>query len=84
MDKKLLQLQEKIYLTNHGILEAIYGKNSRDIDPVLENIVYMELLRRGYHIIVGKMNKREVDFVAEKRGEELYVRGLLPISFGAG
>lgn len=72
--KKLLQLQEKIYLTDHGIREAIYGKNSRDIDQVLENIVYMELLRRGYDITVGKINNREVDFVAEKRGEKLYVQ----------
>jgi len=72
--KKLLQLQEKIYLTDHGIREAIYGKNSRDIDQVLENIVYMELLRRGYDITVGKMNHREVDFAAEKRGEKIYVQ----------
>ncbi|MDD3270182.1 MAG: ATP-binding protein [Syntrophomonadaceae bacterium] len=72
--KKLLQLQEKIYLTDHGIREAIYGKNSRDIDQVLENIVYMELLRRGYEITVGKMNHKEVDFAAEKRGEKLYVQ----------
>ena len=72
--KKLLQLQEKIYLTDHGIREAIYGKNSRDIDQVLENIVYMELLRRGYEVTVGKLKEKEVDFAAEKRGEKLYVQ----------
>jgi len=72
--KKLLQLQEKIYLADHGIREAIYGKNSRDIDQVLENIVYMELLRRGYEVTVGKLNQKEVDFVAEKRGEKIYVQ----------
>ena len=72
--KKILQLQEKIYLADHGIREAIYGKNSRDIDQVLENIVYMELLRRGYEVTVGKMNQKEVDFIAEKRGEKLYVQ----------
>lgn len=72
--KRLLQLQEKIYLTDHGIREAIYGKNSRDIDQLLENIVYMELLRRGYEVTVGKLHQKEVDFVAEKRGEKLYVQ----------
>lgn len=72
--KKILQLQEKIYLADHGIREAIYGKNSRDIDQVLENIVYMELLRRGYEVTVGKMNQKEVDFIAEMRGEKLYVQ----------
>jgi len=72
--KKILQLQEKIYLADHGIREAIYGKNSRDIDQVLENIVYMELLRRGYEVTVGKMNQKEVDFTAEKRDEKLYVQ----------
>ena len=72
--KKLLQVQEKIYLADHGIREAIYGKNSRDIDQVLENIVYMELLHRDYNITVGKMNQKEIDFVAEKRGEKLYVQ----------
>jgi hypothetical protein len=69
-----LQLQEKIYLADHGIREAIYGKNSRDIDQVLENIVYMELLRRGYEVTIGKLNQKEVDFAAEKRGEKLYVQ----------
>jgi len=72
--KKILQLQEKIYLADHGIREAIYGKNSRDIDQVLENIVYMELLRRGYEVTVGKINQKEVDFIAEMRGEKLYVQ----------
>ena len=67
-------MQEKIYLADHGIREAIYGKNSRDIDQVLENIVYMELLRRGYEVTVGKMNQKEVDFIAEKRGEKLHVQ----------
>lgn len=63
--KSLLQFQEKIYLTDHGIREAIYGNNIRDISHVLENIVYMELLRRGYQVSVGRNHSLEVDFVAE-------------------
>ncbi len=70
--KKILQFQEKIYLTDHGIREAIYGNNMRDIGQILENIVYMELLRRGYDVTVGKNANLEVDFVAEKDGKKAY------------
>lgn len=70
--KSLLQFQEKIYITDHGIREAIYGNNLRDIGQVLENIVYMELLRRGYQVYVGKNQNVEVDFVAEKNGIREY------------
>lgn len=72
MGKKLLQFQEKIYLTDHGIREAIYGNNIRDINQVLENIVFMELIRRGYKVFVGKNASYEVDFIAEKGGEREY------------
>lgn len=70
--KSILQFQEKIYLTDHGVREAIYGNNLRDINQVLENIVYMELLRRGYKVYVGKNHSLEVDFVAEKSGKREY------------
>ena len=66
--KNMLQFQEKVYLTDHGIREAIYGNNFRDIGMVLENIVYMEMLRRGYDVTIGKNKQLEVDFVAEKSG----------------
>lgn len=46
----------------------------RDINLVLENIVYMEMLRRGYTVTVGKYGKREIDFVGDKRGDKLYVQ----------
>jgi len=52
----------------------VYGGNMRDINLVLENIVYMELLRRGWKVTVGKVGDREIDFVAEKQGEKLYVQ----------
>ena len=54
--------------------EAIYGNNLRDIDQILENIVYMELLRRGYEVYVGKADTQEVDFVAKKGNEKIYVQ----------
>lgn len=72
--KKILQFQEKIYIADHGIREAIYGNNLRDINQTLENIVFMELLRRGYQISVGKTDNREVDFVAVRDTEKVYIQ----------
>jgi uncharacterized protein len=72
--KKMLQFQEKIFIADHGIREAIYGNNQRDINQTLENIVYMELLRRGYKVTVGRNNGREVDFVAVSGKEKIYVQ----------
>ena len=72
--KRVLQFQEKIYLADHGMREAIYGNNLRDIDQILENIIYMELLRRGYEVYVGKADTQEVDFVAKKGNEKIYVQ----------
>lgn len=72
--KKILQFQEKIYLTDHGLRQAVYGHNQRDINQILENIVFMELLRRDYNVTIGKANTREVDFVAKKREKRIYVQ----------
>ena len=46
----------------------------RDINLVLENIVYMELLRRGYTVMVGKVGDKEIDFVCEQQGQKLYIQ----------
>ena len=72
--KALLATQEKIYLADHGIREAIYGNNQRDINQVLENIVYMELLRRGFEVTVGKVKNTEVDFCASCGASTIYVQ----------
>lgn len=72
--KRLLQFQEKIYVVDHGFREALYGSNLRDINQTLENIVYMELLRNGYDVYVGKNHDYEIDFVAHKQGEKIYVQ----------
>lgn len=72
--KKILTVNEKYYIADHGIREAVYGGNRKDINLVLENIVYMELLRRGYVVTVGKVSDREIDFVCEDRGNKLYVQ----------
>lgn len=72
--KKILTVNEKYYIADHGIREAVYGGNMRDINLVLENIVYLELIRRGYVVTVGRVGTREVDFVAERRGARIYVQ----------
>jgi hypothetical protein len=72
--KALLSTQEKIYFSDHGIREALYGSNQRDINQVLENIVFMELLRRGFEVTVGKVKNAEVDFCAEKNKEKIYIQ----------
>jgi len=72
--KKILAVNEKYYVADHGIREAIFGGNMKDINLVLENIVYMELLRRGYSVTVGKVHDKEIDFVCENKNEKLYVQ----------
>ena len=72
--KQILATSEKYYIADHGIREAVFGGNMRDINLVLENIVFLELLRRGYTVTVGKAGEREVDFVCDRRGEKLYVQ----------
>lgn len=72
--KQLLATNEKYYIADHGIREAVFGGNMRDINLILENIVFMELLRRGYSVTVGKTGNKEVDFVCDKRGEKIYIQ----------
>lgn len=72
--KQILATSEKYYIADHGIREAVFGGNMRDVNLVLENIVFLELLRRGYTVTVGKAGEREVDFVCDRRGEKLYVQ----------
>lgn len=74
LGKKILASNEKYYIGDHGIREAVFGGNMRDINLVLENIVYMELLRRGYNITTGKVSAKEIDFICEKQGHKLYVQ----------
>lgn len=72
--KKILTVNEKYYVADHGIREAVVGGNMRDFNLVLENIVFMEALRRGYSVTVGKVGEREIDFVCERHGEKCYIQ----------
>lgn len=68
--KKLLKVDEKYYLTDHGFRQSVGFSNVKDIEKTLENIVYIELLSRGYNVKIGKVKDREIDFVA-KKGEDV-------------
>ena len=72
--KKILKYDEKYYLCDLGFREVIIGNNQRDITRVIENIVYMELLRRGYKITIGKVDNREVDFICIKHNRPIYIQ----------
>ena len=72
--KKLLTINEKYFIADHGIREAVYGNNMRDVEMILENIVCLELIRRGYHVTVGKYGEKEIDFIGSKQGKKLYVQ----------
>lgn len=72
--KKILSVNEKYYSVDHGLREAILGTNTRNIDQVLENIVCVELLRRGYTVTIGKNGEKEIDFIAKKNKDKLYIQ----------
>ena len=72
--KKLLTTNAKYYVTDHGLREAILGTNEKDINLVLENIVFLELKRRGYMVTTGNVKGREIDFIAEQEGKRIYVQ----------
>ena len=72
--KKILNVNEKYYIADHGIRESILESNQRDINQIFENIIYLELLRKGYNIRVGKVDNLEVDFVCTKGNEKLYIQ----------
>jgi len=72
--KRHLEFYEKVYLTDAGLRNGLIGYREKDINGVLENIVYNELVARGYKVYVGKLNGLEIDFVAEKQEEIKYIQ----------
>lgn len=70
----LLKTNDKLYLTDLGLRRILLRRQTEDYGALLENIVFFELLRRGYHVEVGKYEELEVDFVATKNDERKYIQ----------
>ena len=72
--KSILKTQEKYYLADVSLKYALLGYNRKMLDGAMENIVFLELKRRGYDVFIGKNDTKEIDFVATRRDERIYVQ----------
>ena len=72
--KSVLKTQEKFYLADSSLKYCMMGFNPKSVASMLENLVYFELKRRGYEVYIGKNETKEIDFVAVRRDERIYVQ----------
>ena len=72
--KRLLELYEKYYPGDVAMRHALLGFREEDILGVLENLVFLELKRRGYQVFIRKLKNKEVDFIAEKENRKIYIQ----------
>lgn len=72
--KNILKTMEKYYVVDSGLYHIFRDENRRDLGNLLENIVYLELIRRGYNVTIGKMYDIEVDFVCKKGDKVFYIQ----------
>ena len=73
--KRILAVDEKFYVMDTGLRNTVVrGNLRRDVDQLLENVVYFEFLRRGYEVTIGRIREKEVDFVCDRGGERIYVQ----------
>lgn len=72
--KEILKTQEKFFVSDLSVIHALMGFQNRMISGMLENVVFLELKRRGYQVFVGKLDDKEIDFIAEKQGGKIYVQ----------
>ena len=81
--KSILKTQEKYYLSDVSLKYALLGYNRKMLDGAMENIVFLELKRRGYDVFIGKNDTKEIDFVATRRDERIYVQVCVQIPEGS-
>jgi predicted AAA+ superfamily ATPase len=74
LGKKILKTEEKYYLTDQGFHHALVDNNNNWLGRILENVVFNELVRRGYSVKIGKIRNKEIDFVCEKHDNKIYVQ----------
>lgn len=72
--KEILKTQEKFYLADPALRYSVLGYSANSVAAMLENIIYLELLRRGYDVYVGKLENAEIDFIAIKQENKLYIQ----------
>ena len=72
--KEVLKTMEKFYLSDQSLKYAVLGFTPTSVSSILENIVYLELKRRGYDVFIGKWNDKEIDFVATKQNNKVYIQ----------
>ncbi|MFW6263029.1 MAG: ATP-binding protein [Thermotogota bacterium] len=72
--KKILKINEKYYIEDHGFREALIARNTTDIQQILVNIIYIEMISRGYQVTVGKVVEKEIDFVCKKNKAIVYLQ----------
>ena len=78
--KEILKTQEKFYLADTALRYSVLGYNTDSVASSLENVIYLELCRRGYTVNVGKTNDGEIDFVASRQNEKIYIQVTQEIS----
>ena len=77
--KRLFEIGDKFYFENLGIRNAIWGYRIEDRGKIIENVVYNHLVFRGYVVKVGVLGDKEIDFIAEKKNEKIYVQVALTL-----
>jgi predicted AAA+ superfamily ATPase len=78
---KIFEIGEKYYFEDLGLRNAIRGFNQRnDLHKLIENVIYLNLTQNGYQVYVGKLGHNEIDFVAEKNGQKMYIQAALALA----
>lgn len=72
--KEILKTQEKFFVSDISLIYSLMGYNDAMISGILENLVFLEMKRRGFNVFVGKIDNRKIDFICEKQNEKIYLQ----------